>query len=69
MSITRVLKIVAWVAFIVWMGMVIIAIAYKDDPIIRASVRSVFVSAASVFTDVRDLKDQIKQDIKKDLRK
>lgn len=44
-----------------------VAVAYKEDPVVRFSVRSFFVGLASITSDVRELKDEIKKDIKKEI--
>lgn len=65
----KILKVVAWVAGIFWLTLFFIAIAYKDDPVIRGCVRSIAVSIASVFSDVKELKNETKKEIKKELQK
>lgn len=65
----KILKVVAWLVGIVWMTFFVIAIAYREDPVVRGAVRSMAVAVASVFTDVKDLKNEVKSDIKKELKK
>lgn len=45
------------------------AIVYKDDPVVRLSVRTIYVGVASFLSDAKELKQQLKKDIKEDLGK
>ena len=64
----NVLRVIAWIVGIFWFTFFMIAIVYKDDPIVRASVRTMAASIASIFAETKELKNQIKSDIKKELK-
>lgn len=68
-TLSKVLKVIAWLIGLLWLTFFCIAVAYKDDPVVRAAVRSMAVSIASTFSDVRELKNQIKTDVKQELKK
>jgi len=68
-------KPLSWPRLVWWMflGVLVLvfstAVVYKDDPVVRLSVRQFFVGLASITSDVKDLKDVIKKDIKEELKK
>lgn len=68
MTFQKVLKGFIISILIVWISFFVIAIAYKDDPIVRGAVRTMAVSIAGIFSDTRELQKHIKDDIKKELK-
>lgn len=65
----KVLKAVAWIVGALLFMFFSLAIVYKDDPIVQLSVRQIFIGVASWVSDTKALKDAIKHDIQKELKK
>lgn len=66
---TKVLRVFFWIVGLLWFTMFLIAIVYKNDPIVRGAVRAVSVSIAGIFTDTRELQKDLMDETKKELKR
>jgi hypothetical protein len=67
--IARVLRGLGWFLVAVWITAFLIAVVYKDNLIVRGSVETIFISAAGMFADTREMQKLLQDDIQRELKK